>query len=331
MSEEHRVKLPELRGKENFAGWYKLTDTYLLIKGLKKDNGEFVSEKKGEAYLYLISTLSYNIAAEVPIGIDPLKLVNFLKKQYGCSNPYQAMDRFDKVKMTNIDPIHFISDLRKSENQVIIAGGSITAREKFVKLLSGINQGFYGSFIQQNRMKYEDVEKTDDIIETLCTEMKSFYDASTIEQREPYERYGKTIALATEKKSFEKRKCDYCEDNHPKIYKTHNTIDCRKKEKKGVENANKEGSLYFDTCASEHFSNNTLKNFQPSSGGAVEGSNGSKSSILGTGTMKMGNLNLKNVQFAPDLKFNLVSAAKIIEDGYSAVIKKSSCGEDLKI
>ncbi|MEY3451991.1 MAG: hypothetical protein RL711_1819 [Bacteroidota bacterium] len=116
MTEEYRAKLPELKGKENFAGWFKLTDTYLIIKGLKKVNGDFETEKKGEAYLYLLSTLSYNIAAEVPNNHDPVKLLTFLKKQYGCSNPYQALERFDKIKMTNIDPTFYISDLRKAEN-----------------------------------------------------------------------------------------------------------------------------------------------------------------------------------------------------------------------
>ncbi|MEY3451990.1 MAG: hypothetical protein RL711_1818 [Bacteroidota bacterium] len=51
-------------------------------------------------------------------------------------------------------------------------------------------------------MEYESVEKTDTIIESLCSEMKSYYDAATIEQREPYERFGKTIALATEKELY---------------------------------------------------------------------------------------------------------------------------------
>ncbi len=122
-------------------------------------------------------------------------------------------------------------------------------------------------------MEYESVEKTDTIIESLCSEMKSYYDAATIEQREPYERFGKTIALATEKKIFEKRQCDYFEKEYPRISRTHNTIECRKKM---FDKENKEDSQYFDTCASEHFSNITPENFKLSTGGAVEGLNGSK-------------------------------------------------------
>jgi hypothetical protein len=188
-----------------------------------------------------MSTLSKNIASQVPTaGYDPEKLMAFLKENYGCTNQYHAKTLYEDIKMKNIDPNIYIMELKQAEELVIISGAKIQPDHKFTKILEGLNQDFYGPWIRDTRMKYSEIEKSEQIINSMFKDMKSFFDSSTKEQKEGFVT---STALAT---GVSERYCTYCAENHPKTAATHDTKYCRMNNNKGSKN------YFFDTCASEH-------------------------------------------------------------------------------
>jgi hypothetical protein len=98
---------------------------------------------------------------------------------------------------------------------------------------------------------------------------------------------------------------------------------------------NNKGSknYFFDTCASEHFTSNqaNLNNFRKVDGKIVATANGSHSRIIGISQETVGNINLKNINYAPDMNFNLISASKLAENGFKVIIWKQKEEPDLKI
>jgi hypothetical protein len=163
-----------------------------------------------------------------------------LKENYGCTNQYHAKTLYEDIKMKNIDPNIYIMELKQAEELVIISGAKIQPDHKFTKILEGLNQDFYGPWIRDTRMKYSEIEKSEQIINSMFKDMKSFFDSSTKEQKEGFVT---STALAT---GVSERYCTYCAENHPKTAATHDTKYCRMNNNKGSKN------YFFDTCASEH-------------------------------------------------------------------------------
>jgi hypothetical protein len=242
--------------------------------------------------------------------------------------------------MTKISPETFLSSLDTMENQVLLAGGEISFTEKYEVLLSGLHPNFYGTWIRDTRITYDDVAKTQELYEKLREEIKKFYSASPMELRQPYE---KKAAFGTGK-VYEQRNCEYCADKRPRIAKPHNTKDCKQKvwdlekdDKKLVAAVEKVGNKadqqYYDSCATDHFSNAPPENLDQTKTGLLETANGSKSKIVGTGSIKFGSISLKDVNFVPTLKLNLISAGKLAKDGFKTTMEhdNTSKKQDLKI
>lgn len=124
------------------------------------------------------------------------------------------------------------------------------------------------------------------------------------------------------KKKYEKRNCPWCEENiphAPNVAKTHNLDTCR----------NKPSEVYFDSCASSHITNKHPSKPNKLVASIITGT-GSKAPITGTGTFKVGKIVLENTKCAPKMRYNLISAKKITDDGITAMIKQSKPNLELK-
>ena len=145
-------------------------------------------KKTPKSYLKLIptlGTLSINIAAKTLNNRDPKKLPAYLKKEYGAGNKYNAEKEFKNLKMTAVKPLGFLSALDETKNKVNLAAGTVSQVDKFETLLNGIHQVFYGSWVRDTRITYNEVKKFEELYEKLREEVIKFYSATPVEIRQP--------------------------------------------------------------------------------------------------------------------------------------------------
>jgi hypothetical protein len=136
-------------------------ESHLYAKGNIKASGTWYSDvaKLSAAHSYIMSTLTLSIAGGTPNNRDPLKLLNYLKKEYGAGNKYDNEKEFRNMKQIVIKPEGFLTALDLSENKVILSGGTVSEIDKFETLLNGLHQTFYGTWIRDTRIIYDEVEK----------------------------------------------------------------------------------------------------------------------------------------------------------------------------
>jgi hypothetical protein len=323
-------KEERLETKAQYAGWRLKLKIKGIQLGFTDSTGKITTGKETELFYLIIESLSLNVLSKIPQDneSDPKRLLKDIERIFGFKTPILARNEWKKLRMNSLDPEKFLITLDKLENEVKIVGGKITIDDKIDMLLgedasSGLHQGFYSRFITDQRIKYDGVEITNEIIEMIRNELTRFYRLSTKEEKNKYERKDKETALVTkanekkfEKKEYEERQCDHCQKrlpNVPKVFKSHNTKDCK----------NKPDEAYFDTCATSHITNKTPSNITETYSSIVTG-NGSKTPITGTGTFKVGNIKLNNTKCAPGMKYNLVSAQKLVKTGIKATIQQST-------
>jgi predicted transcriptional regulator len=132
--------------------------------------------------------------------------------------------------------------------------------------------------------------------------------------------------------NFEKRHCSKCakqfgnmviKKGKIKICDTHNTEQCNRNEIENKTNFQYSAPVLLDTCASTHFTNQVPKILNTTIQGIVRGSvkDAKSTKIIGTGNFKINDLKFKS-SVAPGLDANLISAGKLINEGYSAILKK---------
>ena len=212
--------------------------------------------------------------------------------------------------MMAVKPEGFYFAMDETENKVILAGVIVSQVDKFKTLLNGVHQVFYGSWIRDTRITYDELGNSEELYEKLREEVKKFYSATPVTIRQPYEK--RTALKTTKGRTWEERHCTYCEEKHKTIVTTHNTDRCLQKgydkEKEATRFAgatqknlgNKEDKAYFNSCAAKHFSMKEPLDLDITQTGSVETATGSTCDILGFGTFNVGGIKLDDVNYAPD-------------------------------
>jgi hypothetical protein len=316
-----------LEHKGQYAGWRLMMKIKGIQHGIIGTDGKVTLGKETEWFYLIAQSLSLKLLSQIPLNSqnDSKKLLQDIERIFGFKTPMESRNDWKKFRMNGLNPEPFLTNLDRLENEAIIVGSKITIEDKFDKYLgeettSGLHQGFYSLFISQQREKYDGKTITENDIYEIRIKLEKFYRYSTREQKQLYERK-KEVALATAentkpgKKQYEKRNCAWCEENiphAPNVAKTHNLDTCR----------NKPSEVYFDSCASSHITNK-----QPSKPNKLVSSiitgTGSKAPITGTGTFKVGKITLENTKCAPKMKYNLISAKQLTDNGITAHIKQS--------
>ena len=117
-----------------------------------------------------------------------------------------------------VKPEGFFSAMDETQNEVILAGGTVSQVDKFETLLNGLYQVFYGSWIRDTRITSDEIGKSKELDGKLREEVKKNYSATPVEIRQPYE---KRTALGTTKgRTWKERHCTYCEEKHKTIMTT---------------------------------------------------------------------------------------------------------------
>jgi hypothetical protein len=124
MTTEEPYKRQVLVGKKNYMGWSKvITATLafkkLIIKGVLQDG------KEDEATNLLLSSMSFEIAGDIPSEEGAIAMLDWLKSRYGDDNRWDAETDFKNVLMKGIDPHTFLAAMDTALARVKTAGGSV--------------------------------------------------------------------------------------------------------------------------------------------------------------------------------------------------------------
>ena len=84
----------------------------------------------------------------------------------------------------------------------------------------------------------------------------------------------------------------------------------------------KANTAYYDSGANKHFFKYKPDQYQPYAKPTfVMNANGAKDPILGSGTISLGKLKLKDVQYVPNFVENLVSGVELMKKGYKTILE----------
>jgi hypothetical protein len=326
-----------LTGKFNYLGWIKIMSSRLrrqkmLTRATDDADYTFVTATTVEAYDEIISRVSLKIAESVPAATDPSILWEYLAEAYGVGNKFDLMDEFQELAMgVNLDPAGFIEILDVKKNKVVAAGGEVSTQDEYRVLLKGIHQMFYSDFIRKTRTTYEGAAVTAKHLGEIRKDLKAFYKNTPEAVRHQFKVEKKVFKITSQKKrNWEERNCSYCAKQHPKIATSHNEADCRAKIRD--EEGNKERATYLDTASALSLSDQKPARLDLSKKGKIVGVTGDSMDIIGTGDMKLANLDVPDTGFIPNLGFGILSGSQIIKQGKKIVIELDPImNDDVKI
>ena len=354
-----------LTATTDFNGWFRIMKSKLEKMGYCDRKGNVINSMPAgqnqpganherNTYLTIMEHLHASEAAFIPQYVDDddcsgTKLIKYLIETRVGGNKYELIQKYREYRMgskTNAE--QYLKDIGKMETQISHAGGKLNATERFAKLTSDLNQEFYDMFITNTRLEYNpDKEDPKEINDKELTKITSnllrFYNAKPKPERREREYEQRETVRKT---NFEERNCSICKEQYGdknvkdrkiKIYQTHDTKDHQSRKKAYEKGENKSGSQYsrvlLDSCASTHFVKEIPLILNTKSQGIVKGSvsGSAEAKIIGTGEFQTGNLKF-TASVAPRLDANLLSAGKLVKEGYAAVLKRNIIpGVDLTI
>ena len=336
----------------DFAGWFRYMLIELESKGMVDENGRaIILETTGSApinqerniFIEMMRRIHADVIATIPTRIKTgTALIKYLTETRLGGNRYELEIKYNEFRMLahQRDAQKYIDELEKLETKIVYAGGSVNAREKYAKMTSHLNVQLYAPFITQIRSEFDSGKK--EITEEAVIEIRErlIIWSRCMPQEYEKDRKEKVFMTNSERSKFQERECTICKERIPEkkirfgkiyVFQTHDTKD-HKEGNKGDFKAYS-SPILLDTCASTHLCKDIPKVLNTKERGIVKGSvTGTESArIIGTGDFQAGELRF-TANIAPRLDANLLSAGKLIKEGYAAVLKRNiKPGIDLEI
>ena len=335
----------------DFSGWYR----YMLVvlvedkladkegKIIKKVNANGVEEdQEWESYSRIIRHMHSSVISGIPPHIDSgSELLEHLKEQRLGGNKYELKKKYRNFRMLEHqrDAARYVNELSALEFKIKCAGGRVTAEEKYAKLTSDLNAHLYSTFIIRIREEYDMGEKIidDESVKSIQRQLINYSACIPLEYLKPQRDRKEENVRKSE--GFQERECSICKEKIPNVkcrknpkmhvWQSHDTKEHRENKQINVYSSN----VLLDTCASTHLIKEIPTILDTSIKGIVRGSvqESITAKIIGTGKFKTGNIKFTG-QIAPKLDANLISAGKLIKDGFSATLKKDiEPGVDIQI
>jgi hypothetical protein len=307
MSEEKRVKL---NGKTNYLGWQRVMTAELFEKTYSDKKGKIAEGKEDLAYCLVMKSLSLSVA-QVVRGDTGTKLLDWLKKEYGSNDAIQAKKNLKSVKMRGIDLQDFWEQLNLALTSFEAAGGNMDMVDVMEIALDNIHEEFYLEVIRKHRLVLGALtDATQTHMDNLRKDLVDHFNATPESVRDKFSRVPRFKSNHVRESS---KLCKLCEKhNRWRIKTTHDTSNCRigdvhgwgpnpksnhvEEEQKG--NKGNEPYLAFHDTGSTPYSffKDKPKNMN-SKKSQVRVANNKSVDIVGEGTIKFGDLELKNVQY----------------------------------
>lgn len=313
-----------LTGQDNFVAWKKFIKGKLIRSGYTNADGTLKTDltpaQQLEATYTILDYVCPQIITVAPDDQGPQKLLDFIDSYCNLPNTQDAIRKFKAVTMNGIEPHPFLAAFGEAISLVKLAGGKISPVDAWDAILNNIHQDFYTQFIRQQRLENTG-EITDAMLERTISDLKRFFNATPETTRQKYAT--KTAALSTKKSP---RYCKICAEKYPQYSTTHDTKfhrdDWKPKPKENKEATNKASQPYFDSGASQHFFKDKPPINYVAINDSVSTASGESLPIVGKGSVQIGDLLLTNVYHVPGFVKNLVSASKLTQDGYTAIISQ---------
>jgi hypothetical protein len=215
-----------------------------------------------------------------------------------------------------------------------LIGGSIDYSDQLDLVLENINAEFYLDTIRKIRFDLKSLDKEVNQAFFLKSKMalKDHYNATPESIRNRY----KSSSLAQEgpSKGFAhsitpKKMCEWCQKhNRRRVQGSHTKEKCFYGDKEGWDKveANKPTPLayftaYHDTASTPRsYFKDRPENFREVYSGSVMTADNKAAPVKGIGSVKFGDLELKEVAYVPSFSKNLVSGIQIMKQGYKQVI-----------
>lgn len=342
-----------LTKSSDFNGWYRKMVGKLERLEYCDENGKIFDRvgnlKERPSYLAILECIDTDVAG----GIDSeyiktgTKLLEHLTNEYSGGNKFVWWQKYRDYKMLDPDVDMYLKEIDKLKVKVKLGGGKISPHDEYVKLTGDLHQERYFNFITETRLKYEKDDKDEITIEDITAireRLKKTYEAMPkLNSKDRYRNgaYSEERARKSQGSRYEKRHCTICEETigdkmcakgKSKVKETHNTedhIDMGENKPRQQYTA----PVLLDTCASTHLVKDIPKILDTSERGIVKGSvkDAPSAKIIGKGKFKVDKLKF-TASVAPGLDANMLSAGKLIKEGYAAVLKKNiQPGIDIEI
>ena len=107
-----------LTGETNYLGWRKVIKATLRKKKLMLSDGSFDPTMESDACDVILTSMSLNIARDIPDDEGPQAMWDWLKSRYGDDNKWDLKREFKDVKMVSIDPKAFLALVDRSMSRV---------------------------------------------------------------------------------------------------------------------------------------------------------------------------------------------------------------------
>ena len=338
----------------DFSGWFRYMLIELEDKGMVGIDGQPITvvNQTGEAisqeraiYRQMMKRIHTDVIATIPTRIqNGTDLIKYLTETKLGGNRYELETKYSEFRMFahQRDAQRYIDHLEMLEQKIIYAGGTVTAREKYAKLTSHLNVQAYAQFITLIRTEYDSGKKAidDDAVNSIRERLLVWSRCMPLEHDKKEKAFKTEIRDGGDRPPFQERECTICKEKFPNrvvrngkilVYRTHNTADHNEGNKAEVKAYSE--PLLLDTCSSTHIVKDIPVHLNTKDQGTVKGSivDADPARIIGSGNFKIDNLSFK-ASVAPRLDANLLSAGKLVKEGYAAVLKRNiSPGTDVKI
>ena len=319
----------KLTGDANYLGWLRLITAKLAGKGcyekVTQKDGSTVKrikdDKENEAYSILNSSVDTKILGAIPTKIETTTaMLSWLVAEFGSVDYYTRKQQWRAVKMVGLDPGSYFDAYNIACANYSAADGPESLQDTLDILLDGLDQDFYRECIRGIRNSLRTTGPIDDAFISKARQTIKHWYADT--PKPTVKQYRANNA------GYEKRHCSICEEKKrsERAIKSHDTKDHREfSANKGTKEypmvANQ--AIIYDTAANDHFFTDKPKHDYKVKNSVVETADGSKVPIVGQGTVLVGKIQLKDVQHVPKFKKNLMSGTRLMEDGFTTVLKGS--------
>ena len=320
-----------LVGDSNYLGWVRVAHARLAEKQCvslttdKAGKKDFIilAEHEATAYGILHRIISMKVLQSIPSKITTANgILKWLKTEFGSVDWYTRKQQWKNVKMTGLDPMPYFDAYNVAYANYLAAEGPDSLTDALDILLEGLDQKFYSDCIRLIRSSRRDKGHVDDdFVATARKTIKEYYADNPKPDVRNY-----SAANAT---NYSERRCTICVDaNRPeRVYRSHDTANHRviapRTNKGDKEYYHLFAETVLDTGANDHFFCDKPHEDYRSHSGTVCTADGGKTSIVGVGSITVGNLKLKRVLHVPKFKRNLVSGSRLMKDGFTLVAHKN--------
>jgi hypothetical protein len=351
-TEEKSTTKQFLKGEKNYDAWRTRVDDKIIGEGFMVQtsttntiNGQDIVTQTvdwstdfqilAKARLYLKEHIDDSIMFQIS-GIEhPRDILAKLQYTYGIiiEDPVTLKHKcYQLFFPPTDDPRTTLSLLDKRKHHLHQAKGSLSPDEEVGILIQALQHQFWNDCRGQIKLRGLHTWNTLELRLFICT----YWHAYKPNHWPINHGSAKTPKLSANHANSTPRHCDWCQENKGEtrtktggyLYATHDTAKCQAGGNSGSNfsstktGSNKTDKNYLDSCANGHFCKTKPNNFTATKG-AVYGPGGERYNILGSGETKVGKLTLKQVFWVPDFERNLISATKLLKEGYRIEMEAS--------